>query len=343
MQRNRCVAKVSVVRRTIFVGFVLAVVTIAGAAVVWYQHRPRAPQQWQGYAEADFVKVGPTQQGLLTEVDVARGDKVTAGTLLFGQDETSDRASLDQAARQLRQAQQQLANLQAAGKPTEIEQAEANLADAQATLGRTKIDLDRGEQLIKIGGISAETLDQRRADYRSAAAKVGASEAALAQARAPLGRVREIEAQRDAAEAAQAALEMAEWRLSQRRVTAPTAARVADVLAQPGETVAAGAPVVSLLPPQNIFVRFFVAEADLATVHRGDRVAIACDNCPPDLSGTISFIAPQAEYTPPVIYSDESRAKLVYMIEARPPLNRATLLNPGQPVTVRPLAAGSVP
>ena len=325
-------------RRPVLIGLVVALAAAVGIGLWWYQHRPAAPTQWQGYAEADFVKVGPTQQGLITELDVARGDAVAAGTLLFRQDEIADRAARDEAARQLHQAEEQLANLQAGGKPTEILQAEANLADAKATQVRTKADLDRGQQLIGMGGISTETLDQRRADYNSAAAKVAAAEAALAQAQAPLGRDREIAAQRAAVQAAQAALDMADWRLSQRSVTAPTAARVADVLARPGETMAAGAPVVSLLPPGNIFVRFFVPEPDLATVHLGDQVAIVCDRCPPDLSGTVSFVAPQAEYTPPVIYSDETRAKLVYQIEARPPPERATVLNPGQPVTVRPIA-----
>jgi len=299
--------------------------------------------QWQGYAEADFVKVGPTQQGLLTEVNVSRGDQVAEGALLFGQDDISDRAARDQAARLLHQAQEQLANLQAAAKPTEIEQAEANLADARATLERTKADLDRAEFLVPTGAMTEQIRDQRRADFRSATARVAALEAALAQARAPLGRTREIEAQQAAVAAAKAALGMAEWRLSQRRVTAPAAAKVADVLARPGETMAAGAPVVSLLPPGNIFVRFFVPETDLATVHLGDQVAIVCDSCPADLTGKVSFIAPQAEYTPPVIYSEESRAKLVIMIEARPPLERASLLNPGQPVTVRPITNRGAP
>jgi HlyD family secretion protein len=111
------------------------------------------------------------------------------------------------------------------------------------------------------------------------------------------------------------------------------------VLARPGETIDAGVPVVSLLPPKNIFVRFFVPETMLATVHYGDRVALSCDNCPAHFTATISFISPQAEYTPPIIYSDSTRSKLVYMIEARPPADRAALLNPGQPVTVRPVSA----
>ncbi len=330
-------------RRPLLIGVIVVLAMAIGAGLFWYRRQDGAPPRWQGYAEADFVKVGPTQQGLLTEVNVTRGDEVKEGALLFVQDEVADRAARDQAARQLNQAREQLANLQAAGKPTEIEQAQANLADARATLERTKNDLDRGEFLVKSGTIAAQTLDQRRADFRSAAARVSALEAALAQAQAPMGRSREIDAQLAAVQAAQAALDMANWRLSQRRVTAPVAARVADVLARPGETMAAGAPVVSLLPPGNIFVRFFVPEKDLAKIHLGDRVGISCDSCPPGLTGSVSFIAPQAEYTPPVIYSDETRAKLVFMIEARPPRERASALNPGQPVTVQAITAAEAP
>ena len=328
-------------RRLFLLGIGLVAAAAIGAGVWWWHsHRAPPPMQWQGYADADFVKVGPTQQGLLTAVNVARGDQVAAGAPLFSQDDTADQAARDQAVRQVHQAQEQLANLQAAGKPTEIEQAEANLADAKATLARAKADFERGEFLVKTGTMAAETLDQRRADFQSATAKVAALEAALAQARNPSGRPQEIAAQQAAMRALKAALEITEWRLAQRHVTAPTAGRIADVLARPGETMAAGAPVVSLLPPGNIFVRFFVPETNLATLHLGDRVAIVCDSCPSDLSGNISFIAPQAEYTPPVIYSDESRAKLVFMIEARPPADQAQLLNPGQPVTVRPMRAG---
>jgi HlyD family secretion protein len=323
----------------------LGVLLMAAAAVGAWWWLPRAPARiaWQGYAEADYVKVGPTQQGLLMAVSVARGAAVEIGTPLFRQDETADRAAREQAARQLQQAREQLANLEAAGKPTEIQQAEANLVDARSTVERNKVDLDRGESLIKDGAITTQTLDQRRADFRSASARVASMEAALAQARAPMGRQREIEAQRAAVEAAQSALEMADWRLSQRCVTSPVAARVADVLARPGETMAAGAPVVSLLPPQNIFVRFFVSETELAAIHRGDTVRIECDGCRDAIAATVSFVSPQAEYTPPVIYSDQSRAKLVYLVEARPPPADAVRFNPGQPVTVLPVASQERP
>jgi len=105
--------------------------------------------------------------------------------------------------------------------------------------------------------------------------------------------------------------------------------------------MAAGAPVVSILPPENIFVRFFVPEAALSGLHRGDPVWFGCDGCPPGRAGTISFISPTAEYTPPVIYSESTRAKLVYRIEARPRSGQEVLFNPGQPIDVRPIQTGA--
>jgi HlyD family secretion protein len=314
------------------------VLCAAAFAAYWFYLRPQRPQlvEWQGYAEADFVKVGPTQQGLITQVHVARGDKIAKGAELFDQDDADDRAASEQIARQLTQAQEQLANLQSGGKPTEIQQAQANLADAEAARDKTLADLTRNQTLLKSGAASAQVVDQETADLRSGNAKMRALEAALAQLQAPMGREGEIKAQTAAVEAARAALAMARWRLDQRHVAAPVGGMVADVLAQPGETLAAGAPVVSILPPENIFVRFFVPEPALTTIHPGDEVAIACDNCPRDLKATVSFIAPQAEYTPPVIYSESTRAKFVFEAEARPNADQASLLNPGQPVSVRP-------
>ena len=322
----------------------IVVMVILGVGIGWLwwsQQRGAGAPAWQGYAEADYVKAAPVEQGLLTAISVGRGDQIAKGALLFTQDDTHERAARDQAARQLTQAEKQLANLEAAMKPTEVAQAEANLADARTTLERARADLQRDEALLKSGYSTAQTVDQRRADYRSAEAKAQHAEAALAQARAPMGREREIEAQRAAVAAARAALGMAQWQLDQRTVTAPVGGRVADVLAQPGETMAAGAPVVSILPPENIFVRFFVAETALSGLHRGDAVSFGCDGCPPGLAGTISFVSPTAEYTPPVIYSEATRAKLVYRIEARPRPDQAALFNPGLPVDVRPMDTGA--
>ena len=328
--------------RRVWLVVALLLLVAAGGGYWWWLNRAPSATVWQGYAEADFVMVGPTQQGLLTAVHVARGDEVAAGAKLFDQDDADDRASRDQAAQLLAQAERQLGNLQQGSKPTEILQAEANLADAKATLARSVTDLARGETLLPKGGITQQSVDQSRADHLSAQAKVAAMQAALEQARGPMGRDDEIKAQGAAVAAARAALDMAAWRLAQRHVTAPAGGRVADVLARAGETMAAGAPVVSLLPPANIFVRFFVPEAEFSTIHAGDRVALACDGCPGNLIATISFISPQAEYTPPLIYSESSKSKLVFLVEARLPPDQAATLNPGEPMEVRPEGTGSV-
>jgi HlyD family secretion protein len=308
----------------------------------WFLLRPPdvVVVEWQGYADADFVKVGPTQQGLLTAIHVARGDKVVKGAPLFDQDDADDRAASDQAEDQLAQAKDQLVNLQSPSKPTEIEQAEANLRDAQAERGKIQDDLDRNEALLKSGAATVQIVDQQRADLRSAASKVQGFEAALAQMRASLGREGEINAQTATVKAALAALVMARWRLEQRHVVSPASGTIADVLARSGETLAAGAPVVSILPPENIFVRFFIPEPALSNAHTGDEVALLCDGCPPGLTATLSFIAPQAEFTPPVIYSESTRGKFVFLAEAQPKPSEAALLNPGQPVSVRPKAQG---
>lgn len=321
----------------------LLLAAVAVGAAVWaWRLRAQNGIHWQGYAEADYVRVAPTQQGQLVSLAVRRGDAVAVGTPLFAQDEAPDRAARDQAAATLAEAEARLVNLQRPAREPEIAQAEADLADQRAARDRVMTDLKRAQALLPSGGAARQQVDQLSADARSAEAKVQAAQAKLEQLRSSTGRKEEIAAQQATVESARAALAQAEWRLGQRRVTAPADARVADTYALPGETVAAGAPVVSLLPPENIRVRFFVPETDLPRVRYGARVAIGCDRCPPDLTGTVSFVAPQSEYTPPVIYSEQTRAKLVYLIEARPPRDRAALLKPGRPVDVRPLA-GSPP
>jgi len=289
------------------------------------------------------VRVAPPQAGTLTAVDVARGDAVAKGAALFSLDDTAERAASDQATSQLNEAETQLANLNAAAKQTEVDQASANLAAARLAEQQANTDYRRGQTLLSSGTITRQTLDQLATAYQSAVQKTAAAQAALTEAQGPIGRTGEIATQQAAVDAARAALSAAEYRLAQRSVAAPVTGRVADVLARPGETVAATSPVVSLLPPGNLFVRFFVPEPVLPRLHLGDPVALACDGCPSDLTGTISFVSSQAEYTPPVIYSESSRSKLVYLIEARPPPAQATAINPGEPVVVKLGRAGARP
>jgi len=312
----------------------------AGAAGWWWLSRVPASPSWQGYADAEYVRVSPTLTGRIISIAVARGDQVAAEATLFTQDDADDIASRDAAAGKLAEAEARLTNLTTASRDTEIAQARADLADLVATRDRIAKDLARNEELLRTGAASRQTVDQQRADLASATARGQAASAKLEQMLSPTGRQYEIAAQTAMVAQARAALAQAEWRLSQRHVVSPVAALVADTYARAGETINAGVPVVSLLPPENILVRFFVPETELATMHVGDRMAIGCDGCAPGMAATVSFIAPQPEYTPPVIYSESNREKLVYLIEAHPSPEQAVQLKPGQPVDVRRFEAG---
>jgi HlyD family secretion protein len=314
---------------------IVVLATAVGAAGWWWLHRTVGPDAWQGYLDAESVRVSPTLTGRVTGIAVARGDQVSDGALLFTQDDADDVGARDAAAGKLAEAQARLNNLETRSRDTEIAQGKADLADLVATRDRITRDLARNEELLRTGAASRQTVDQQRADLASATARVEAATAKLAQMQSPTGREYEIAAQRAMVAQAQAGLAQAEWRVSQRRITAPASALVNDTYARPGETINAGVPVVSLLPPQNILVRFFVPETELATLHVGDRLAIGCDACAAGLIATVTFIAPQPEYTPPVIYSETNREKLVYLIEAHPPPDQAVQLKPGQPVDVR--------
>jgi HlyD family secretion protein len=145
----------------------------------------------------------------------------------------------------------------------------------------------------------------------------------------------EIRAAQAASAAAREALAQAEWRLDQKSSRAPRDAQVTDTLYVQGEWVAAGSPVVTLLPPTHTKVRFFIPETILGSIRVGQSVSVRCDGCGEPIAAQVSYISSQAEYTPPVIYSRENRAKLVFLVEARPAPAEAARLHPGQPVEVR--------
>ena len=321
-------------RRIIIAVLVVAVVV---AAATWYVlSRHARGDRWLGYADADYVKVAPTELGRLISLNVTRGDEVAAGAVLFSQEDTDERAARDQAEATLDQAKEKLADLKAPGRATEVTQAEADVSDARAAYERAARDLARAEATVASGATTLQRVDQLRAQTRSAQAQLESAQAKLTQTADTTGREHEIAAQTAAVTAAEAQLSSAEWSLDQRQASAPAAGRVADTYARPGETIAAGTPVVSLLPPENIFFRFYVPETVLALIHQGQKVGIACDSCPKGLQASVSFIATAPEYTPPVIYSEGTRGSLVYMIEARPDAKDAVLIKPGQPVDVSP-------
>lgn len=293
-----------------------------------------APPYHQGYAEAEYVRVALPFAGTLERLNVQRGMQVKAGDPLFILESENEAAMRREAEERLRNAEAQLANLTKGRRPTEIAAIRAQLAQAQAVLELSEAQLKRAAQLLAQGFIAREKYDEVRAARDRDRARVAQLKADLATAQLP-ARPDEIKAAEAAVEAAKANLAQAAWRLEQKSATAPVAALVADTYFVNGEWVNAGVPVVSLLPPQNVKVRFFVPETILGGLRVGQELSVACDGCVEPISAQVSFIAPQAEFTPPVIYSRENRARLVFLIEARPVLQDAVKLHPGQPVEVR--------
>lgn len=289
---------------------------------------------FQGYAEGEYVRVASSFAGRLERLHVRRGDEVAAGAPLFALESENEAAGRREAEQRLRAAEAQLANLQKGRRPTEIAAIEAQLDQAQAALNLSQAQLRRSEQLVAQNFISKERLDEVRSVNERDRSRVVELKADLATARLA-ARQDEIRAAQAAVDAAQAALQQAEWRLDQKSLQAPVTGTVADTLFVKGEWVPAGAPVASLLPPENIKVRFFVPEPLLGALKLGQNVNVACDGCPAAISARVTFISTRAEFTPPVIYSRENRAKLVFLIEARPAPEDAVKLHPGQPLDVR--------
>ena len=287
----------------------------------------------QGYAEGEYVRVGAPYAGTLVRLDVQRGSSVPAGAPLFALEAENESAARREAEDRLGTAQAQLENLQKGRRPTEIDAVRAQLAQAQAAAAFSAAELGRQDDLLAKGFATRQQLEEARTALARDRARVEELQAQVATARLP-ARPDEIRAAQAQASAAKAALDQADWRLRQRTAISTVSGLVTDTLFVRGEWVGAGQPVVTLLPPENLKARFFVPEPRLGSVKLGQSVELRCDGCGDPIRATVTWIAPQPEYTPPVIYSRESRAKLVFLVEAKPSPADGTRLKPGQPLDV---------
>ncbi|MFA9438801.1 HlyD family secretion protein [Uliginosibacterium sp. sgz301328] len=292
-----------------------------------------ARDTYQGYIEGEFVNLASSQGGRLEKLDVARGQQVAADAPLFVLESADETAGVQQAARQLSAAEAQLADIRVGKRPQEIDVTRAQLVQAEANARKAALQLTRDEGQLRIGGIAQAQLDESRAQAEATAAQVRQLRSQLAVDALP-SRSEQIRAQSAQVDAARAALAQAQWRLDQKTVAAPAAGLVYDTLFRRGEWVAAGNAVVRMLPPENVKVRFFVPQGVVGSIAPGRALTIRCDGCEAPVDARVTFISNEAEFTPPVIYSNENRAKLVFMIEARPTPADAPRLRPGQPVEV---------
>ncbi len=286
---------------------------------------------WQGYVEGEYVLLASPYAGQLQKLFVRRGDQIEAGKPLFVLEQESERQARAEAEERMKSAQARLENLQVPMRPPQIQALKEQMNQAKAAKELSRVNLVREEDLMKKGYTTRPRLDEARSAYVRDTARVKEAEQQLQNAEMPLGRQGELEAAQAEIAAAKAALAQADWRLEQKSVAAPVTGVVQDTFFVIGEWVAAGRPVASILPPGNVKARFYVPETVLSSMTIGRPIEIRCDGCQP-IEAKVSYVSSQAEYTPPVLYSKESRSKLLFLVEAR--LLNAPL-RPGQPLDVR--------
>jgi len=291
------------------------------------------PGSYQGYVEGEFVHVGSGVAGRLERLFVARGQSVEANAALFELEADQEAAAVRQADEALSAAEAQLADLGTGKRSAEVDVVRAQLEQATAAEKQSALQLARDTDQLEAGGISRMQLEASRAKHDVDAARVRelTGQLEVAELSARPGQIR---AQTSQVAATRAAADQTRWRLDQKHVVAAQAGVVVDTLFREGEWVPAGSPVVRMLPPANVKVRFFVPQPSLGQVPVGRTLTVRCDGCAKAVVATVSYVSTEPEYTPPIIYSNETRAKLVFMIEARPDAEGAPLLRPGQPVEV---------
>lgn len=285
-----------------------------------------------GYIEGENVFIAPIEAARIEALQVRRGDLVRSGDPLVALEDADARHAREAAIARLAEAEARLNNLTTGKRAEEIAVIEASRTAARADLAQTELDLERIGDLVRRQVQSQSALDQARTAHDVAKARLREIEANLRVA-GIAARVQEIEAARHVVDAARAAVEDTEWRLAQRTLHAPADGRIETVIRYAGEIAGPSAPVLMLLPEENRKLRLFVPEPSIALVHVGDLLTLGCDSCPQGMQARVNFIAAAPEFTPPQIYSVESRQKLVVLVEAEP-LREARRLAPGQIVDV---------
>ncbi|WP_372839587.1 HlyD family secretion protein [Phaeovulum sp.] len=300
-------------------------------AVIWPGFGAEPEAGYSGYIEADYIYVSATGAGRLSEITAIEGMSVVAGQPLFRLEDSTQAAALAAAEAQVAAAEANLDNLQTGARPEEIEVLRAALAQAESQQKLAQSTLDRSEQLSVSGTATVAQLDSQRAALATATAQVAQARAQLAVAELP-ARAAQRSAAEAALHAAEAEAERARTALSERQVAAPAAGRVEKLFFDPGEVAGAGTPVLSILREGPMTVLFFVPESDRPKLAPGARFRLSCDTCAPGLTATLTRLAADPQFTPPIIYSREQRTRLVYRAEAK--IEAEAGLLPGQPVSL---------
>ena len=285
-----------------------------------------------GYIEADWVYIAAPQPGWVLKKHVNEGEQVAVGQVLFELDSDQQQAQLARAASQAKQASAQAKDIESGARPSEVALLMARLRQAQANLSATQSEHDRVIPLLNSGAESALRGDQVRAGLAAGKAAVATAQRAVEVAQLA-GREQTRVAAAASSDAAAASVDEAQWWLQQRQVRALVTGRVEEIFHWPGEYVNSNAPLLALLPDDGLKVRFYVPQARVTDLQKGQLITVIADGLDQPIEAQVFYIASSVEFTPPVIYSIESRQKLVFMIEARLP--QGSNLPAGLPVDVR--------
>ncbi|GGD46505.1 HlyD family secretion protein [Sinisalibacter lacisalsi] len=286
---------------------------------------------YNGYVEADYVYAAPSVTGRIHALSVREGQEIVAGAFLFDIEANQQRAALRAANARVAQAEANLRNLETGSREQEIAVIRASLAEARAQQTLARSTLARTESLFARDLATEAKVDIDRAGVARAEAHVAQLEAQLAVADLPARDAQVLAAEATLA-AARAEADLAAARLDDMHVTSPVQGRIEKVFFEAGEVAAAGAPVISILPPDALTVLFYLPQGERTSFAIGEALALSCDGCPHGITATITRMAAEPQFTPPIIYSRDERARLVFRAEARLP--RGTGLLPGQPVTL---------
>lgn len=294
-----------------------------------------ATGDYQGYVENEFVHVASAVSGTLEQLAVREGARVSAGDPLFALDPIVQASDIEDLRHRIAAAEARLKEMQMARRSAVLGALEAQLEARRAAEELARLEFERNKKLLAEKVVSEATFDNVRLALDEARERT--TEAAMELQLAKEGEREElVDAARQDLDAMKAQLARLEWSLGQTRRAAPADATVQETLFEPGEWVPAGSPVVVLAPPERMRARFFVPESDLARVRKGDPVRVLTSGIDAPVEATITFVSVEAEFTPPVIYSEESKEKLVWMVEAAfADPGAAARLHPGQPITVR--------
>jgi HlyD family secretion protein len=290
-------------------------------------------QRLPGYVEGDYVHVAAPQSGRLMTLAVAEGDELKTGSALFALEADPEQSAVAAAQANLQEREAELADQNKGKRPDELAQLESQLRAAEASVALARTDLVRQQQLARQKFVSASTLDNYATQLKKELGNRDALAAELRTARLA-ARDDQLTAARQAVDAARAELQHQQWALDQKQQHSQIAGRVEEILYRRGEWVPAGAPVMTLLPVDGIKARFYLPETRRPELHPGSAVTLYCDGCQNPIPAHVSYIANQVEFTPPVIYSEENRSRLVFLVEARPDAGHDWALHPGQPLEV---------